>query len=123
VSALGASGRAPAPVHSRRVAVTVGGLGLGIALFTRLLDDAGRLFLAQFIALLLAFDTLSRGDYLFVEAAQVGGKLHPSDVAAIARVMGGPVVFWGGLVALISAVLVGVGLYSVLRGRDRSEHA
>jgi len=103
--------------------LTVGGLGLGLALLTRFLDDSGRLFLAQFIGLLLALDTLSRGDYLFMTAAQVGGKLHPSDVSAIARVMGGPVVFWGGLIAAISAVAVGIGLYSVLRGRPRLEHA
>jgi hypothetical protein len=103
--------------------LSVGGLGLGLLLLTRLLDVSGRLFLAQFIGLLLALDTLSRGDYLFMESAQVGGRLQLSDVAAIARVMHGPVVLWGGFIALISALLVGIGLYSVLRRRARPEHA
>lgn len=96
--------------------LSVGGLGLGIALLSRILSVSGRLFFAQLIGLLLAFDTLARGDYLFMKAAQVGGKLHPSDVAGIATALGGPVFFWGGLIAVISAMLVGVGLYSVLRG-------
>ncbi len=99
--------------------LSVGGLGLGIALLARFLSEGGRLFFAQFIGLLLAFDTLARGDYLFMRSAQVGGALHPSDVAGIAKVMGGPVLFWGGLVALISALLVSIGLYSVLRTNPR----
>jgi hypothetical protein len=99
---------------------SVGGLGLAIALLARVLSDGGRLFFAQLIGLLLAFDTLSRGDYLFMRSARVGGATQLSDVAAIANVMGGPIWLWGGVVALISAFLLGIGLYSVLsRGPKR----
>ena len=61
--------------------VTVGGLGVGIALLARWLPPAGRVFFAQLLGLLCVFDTVARGDYLFTEGARVGGALHPSDVA------------------------------------------
>ena len=98
---------------------TVGGLGVGIALLARVLPAGGRLFFAQLVGLLLLFDTLARGDYLFSAGARVGGSLHPSDVASISSSLGGSYLFWGGLLALASGLLVLVGLYSVL-GRSRT---
>ncbi len=98
--------------------VTVGGLGLGIALLSRWLPPAGRVFFAQLLGLLCVFDTVARGDYLFTEGARVGGALHPSDVAGIAKSLGGSYLMWGGLIACISGALILVGLYSVL-GRGR----
>lgn len=104
--------------------LSVGGLGLVIGLLARALSDGGRIFVAQLIGLLLALDTLARGDYLFMHSARVGGSMRPSDVAGIAQVMGGPVVMWGGVIAALSALLLLVGLYSVLRSdRSPSEHA
>lgn len=100
--------------------ITVGGLGLGIGLLARILSDGGRIFFAQLLGLLLALDTLARGDYLFMRSASVGGSVRPSDVAGIAQVMGGPVVMWGGVIALLSALLLIIGLYSVLRS-DRPQ--
>jgi len=41
--------------------------------------------------------------------------VRPSDVGAIAQVMGGPYQLWGGLLAVISGLLLLCGLYSVLR--------
>jgi hypothetical protein len=101
--------------------LSVGGLGLGIALLARTLSESGRLFFAQLLGLLLAFDTLARGDYLFMQAGRVGGVMHQSDVAGIANVLGGPVFFWGLVVAFLSAVLLGIGLYSVLRRDPRQD--
>ncbi len=97
---------------------TVGGLGIGIALLARWLPENGRLFFAQLLGLLFVFDTLARGDYLFTEGARVGGALHPSDVASIAKSLGGPYLMWGGLIACLSGLLIVVGLYSVF-GRGR----
>jgi len=101
--------------------LSVGGLGLGLVLLTRVLGKSGQLFLAQLVGLLLSFDTLSRGDYLFMKSALVGGRLHPSDVTAIAQVMGGPPLFWGGVVAALSALFIAIGLYAALRS-GRKEH-
>ena len=102
--------------------LSVGGLGLGLLVLAKLLSESGRLFLAQFIGLLLALDTLSRGDYLFMKSAEVAGQVHVSDVGKIAQVLGGPVWLWGGFIAGISAILVGIGLYSVLRRRTPLEN-
>jgi hypothetical protein len=99
---------------------SVGGLGLGIALLCRVLGESGRLFLAQLIGLLLALDTLARGDYLFMHSARVGGVVHISDVGAIAQATFGPAFLWGAIVAALSAVFVGIGLYSVLRRDSQS---
>ena len=63
-------------------------------------------FFAQLVGLLLALDTIARADYLFMKSAQVGGAMRPSDVAGISSVMGGPTAFWGGLIAIISVVLL-----------------
>ncbi len=98
--------------------ITVGGLGLGIAALARWLPTGGRLFFAQLLGLLFVFDTVARGDYLFSEGARVGGSLHPSDVASIAKALGGSYLMWGGLIACLSGALVLLGLYSVL-GRGR----
>lgn len=100
--------------------VTVGGLGVGIALLARWLPVGGRVFFAQLLGLLCVFDTIARGDYLFSEGARVGGSVHPSDVAAIAKSLGGSHLMWGALIACISGSLVLVGLYSVL-GRSRRD--
>jgi hypothetical protein len=99
--------------------LSVGGLGLGIAVLARILTPAGQLFVAELIGLLMAFDTLARSDYLFTASAHVGGVKQPSDVAAMASALGGSYLFWGGLVGLLSALLLSVGLYSVLRSGKR----
>ena len=94
--------------------LTVGGLALLCAVASRLLAASGRLFFVQLLGLLLGLDTVTRADYLFVSSARIGGQLHPSDVAGIASTLGGPSALWGVLLAGLSAVLLLVGLWSVL---------
>jgi Peptidase M50B-like len=95
--------------------VTVGGLAGLCMLVARFASAGGRVFFAQLLGLLLALDTVTRADYLFMGSAQVGGQVRPSDVGAIAQVMGGPYQLWCGLLAVISGLLLLCGLYSVLR--------
>ena len=94
--------------------LTVGGLALLCAAVARFADGSGRLFFTQLLGLLLALDTVTRADYLFMSSARVGGQVTPSDVAGVASAMGGPQLFWGGLIAALSVVLLGIGLWSVL---------
>ena len=94
--------------------LTVGGLALLCAAAGRLLAAPGRLFFTQLLGLLLALDTVTRADYLFVTSARIGGQLHASDVAGIASTLGGPPVLWGVLIAIVSSALLLVGLWSVL---------
>jgi hypothetical protein len=95
--------------------LTVGGLALLCALCGRFLDAGGRLFFVQLLGLLLALDTVTRADYLFMGSAAVGGQMRPSDVSAIASATFGPPALWGGIIAGLSAALLLLGLWSVLR--------
>jgi hypothetical protein len=93
--------------------VTVSGLMLLIAALARFGTDGVRLFFVQLLGLLLAMDFVARIDYLFVAAGEAGGHLRQSDVGGMAKALGGPYWFWGGLIAALSAVALLVGLYSV----------
>ena len=99
--------------------LTVGGLAVVCVAAGRLLQARGRLFFVQLLGLLLGLDTVTRADYLFVSSAQVGGQLHASDVAGIASTLGGPPVMWGVLIAIVSSLLLLLGLWSVLGGAAR----
>ncbi|MBP8195838.1 MAG: M50 family metallopeptidase, partial [Deltaproteobacteria bacterium] len=95
--------------------VTVSGLMLLLAGLARFGTDGVRLFFVQFVGLLLAMDFVARIDYLFVAAGEAGGQLRQSDVGGMAKALGGPYWFWGGVIAAISAVALLVGLISVWR--------
>ena len=73
------------------------------------------------LALELAVLTYSRSDYLFVGSAQVNGALRVSDVGAISAAIGLPYWFWGIVIGLFSAVLIGWEARNYLRAtRDLS---
>jgi hypothetical protein len=88
-------------------------------LLVRYGGQAGRLFFAKLIGLLLALDTVQRMGYLFVQSGQVGGRSHPSDVAGIAAVLGGSYLLWGALLAGLSGLLLLGGLLLAFRAPRR----
>lgn len=65
---------------------------------------------AQVLGVVLALDTVTRIDYLFTDEATVDGRDLPSDVSHIAEALGGHYLLWGGLLAVVSLVLLAVGL-------------
>ena len=67
-----------------------------------------------FLAVQLSLSVFSRADYLFTKVANTGGGTIPSDVAQIARNLGGPYWLWGILVGGFSLLVlaVGIGLFS-----------
>jgi hypothetical protein len=69
-----------------------------------------RLVMAQFLALTLALDTVSRSDYLFTSGAMVGGVRRTSDIQRVADALGGSYLAWGALVALIAFALLALGM-------------
>lgn len=102
--------------------LTVGGLAGLCVVVSHLVSAGGRLFFTQLLGLLLALDTVMRADYLFMSSAQVGGRVHASDVAGITSSVGGPQALWGGLIAALSVALLLLGLWSVLSAsRSRTE--
>ncbi len=67
------------------------------------------------LALELSVLTYSRSDYLFVDSAVINGVQRVSDVGAIADRLALPYWFWGGLIGLFSALLIGWEARSYLR--------
>ncbi len=79
-----------------------------------------RMFLAQFIGLRLAADTLSRIDYVFRDRVTIDGVPLPSDIATVASSFGGPRLLWSAAVAGTSLSLVAVGLLAAWWTRSPS---
>jgi hypothetical protein len=87
----------------------------GLVIFTRWGSDRERLWLAQFIGVRLAMDTISRSGYLFVGSCEVDGKSLRSDIGAVADAWGAHYLMWGTLVAALSFALVAFGLFMAWR--------
>ena len=62
------------------------------------------------LAITLLTAVFSRGDYLFTDTAQTAAGVMPSDVGQIARNLFLPYWFWGGLIALISVLILILGI-------------
>lgn len=92
---------------------SVGGLLLLLLVVARFAQPGLRLFFVQLLGLLLAMDFVARMDYLFVAAGEAGGSMRQSDVGGMAKSLGGPYWFWGGLVATFSALALLASLYSI----------
>jgi Peptidase M50B-like len=84
--------------------------------FVRYGSPRERMFLAQFLGLRLALDTMGRGmDYLFSESATVNGVKSASDIARVAEGFGGPRFLWSVVVSALCIALVGAGLFAAWR--------
>jgi hypothetical protein len=81
-----------------------------------------RMFLAQFLGLRLALDTLGRGlDYIFTDTVTIAGVKRTSDIASVAEGFGGPRFVWSLIVAALCLVCVGAGLVLAWRkGKGKS---
>jgi hypothetical protein len=87
-----------------------------IIAFVRWGGPSERMFLAQFVGLRLALDTVGRGmDYIFTDSAMVGGVKRGSDIASVAEGFGGPRVVWSLVVAAFCLVCVVLGLWLAWR--------
>lgn len=72
-------------------------------------------FVVVFIAVQLSLSVFSRGDYLFTPTAQTARGPAPSDVAQLAQALFLPYWFWGGLMAVLSVLVLAVGCWAFLR--------
>lgn len=66
-----------------------------------------------FLGVQLALSAWSRSDYLFTDVAMTAQGPMPSDVAQMAEALWLPYWFWGGLCALFSLIVIGLGLLSL----------
>lgn len=72
-------------------------------------------FTMVFVAVQLALSVFSRGDYLFTRDAQTATGVHPSDVSQIQNALFLPYWFWGALIAVLSVVILAVGIRFYLK--------
>ena len=86
-------------------------LGATLAALARWASPRAQHFAVLFMAVQMALTVYSRGDYLFTDTAGTG----PSDVQQIADALFGPYWLWGGLIAVLSALIVLGGLWIVWR--------
>ncbi len=68
-----------------------------------------------FLAVQLSLASFSRADYLFTPVANTGGGRMPSDVSQIAEALWLPYWVWGGLIAILSFALLGLGAWRFAR--------
>ena len=73
-------------------------------------------FFVQLVGVQLCLSVFRDVSYMFSEGAMVGGKLRPSDSAAIADALWLPYWFWGGAVAVLAFGVLAGALYLALRG-------
>jgi hypothetical protein len=85
----------------------VAGLGLGFGAVARYGGDRLKLLLGQFTGIQLALGSLSTFDYMFTRGFVRGGVAQVSDTQAIAEALFLPYWFWGGVVALLSLLILG----------------
>lgn len=68
-----------------------------------------------FLAIQLSLSVFSNSDYLFTSVAETSAGNMPSDVANMARTLGGPFWMWGAIVGLFSLAVLVVGLRGFLK--------
>lgn len=68
-----------------------------------------------FLAIELSLAAFSRADYLFTAEANTGLGTMPSDTAQIAQALWLPYWFWGGAIALLSLLVLAIGLIAFAR--------
>jgi hypothetical protein len=79
--------------------------------------------LVQLVGIQLALSALRSWSYLFVDDVRIGGNLMPSDVGAIARVVGGPYWLWGTLVLCFNLAVLYGAYRLALRHMRRGDRA
>ena len=73
-------------------------------------------FILQLLGAQLCLSIYRDVDYMFSEGALVDGVRLPSDTAAMADALWLPYWFWGGLVAVFSLAVLGLGFYHAFKG-------
>lgn len=97
------------------VALPLVGLVLVAVVTSPKIAPSTRMAFVQLLGIVLASDTVSRIDYLFMRSAVIGGATVTSDIAVVARDFGGFYLAWGVLLAVVSCVLLVAGLRAAWR--------
>lgn len=94
----------------------LGVVALGVLGVAKTFPERGAPFLLQLIGVQLCLAVFRDVGYMFSEGGVIDGVTQRSDSAAIAEALFLPYWFWGGLTAVVSFGLLGLGLLVALRG-------
>lgn len=98
------------------------GLGLGFGAVARYGGDRLKLLVGQFTGIQLGLGSLSSFDYMFTRDFVRAGQVQVSDTQAIAEQLLLPYWFWGGIIALLSLLIL-YGAFRLAWGRPRAAAA
>ena len=92
--------------------------GLGVAILYVSLESVAWLqtFSAQFLGVQACVSSYRHLDYLFSHSATIGGRTMLSDTGRIAQMLFLPYWFWGGLIAVISGLILLESLEMACKG-------
>ena len=68
-------------------------------------------YLTQILAIALCIDALTDFSYFFVGGGEINGQVMSSDTAKIGSILGGPYWLWGGVVTLLTIIILVFGVY------------
>lgn len=92
---------------------TIVTLGVGTALFGLTawkLPDGATSWVAHIVAIALCLNALTSFGYFFIGNAEFAGNTHRSDTGALADIWVGPYWFWGGVMVVLSVVILLIGV-------------
>jgi hypothetical protein len=79
-------------------------------------DPEHRVILAQFLAVVLALDTVTRMiGYAFMSHVQLNGSNDRTDAGNIADNLGGPIFVWGIVITVLALAMLGAGAWFAWR--------
>lgn len=96
-------------------------VALAFALTARLSPQSGAPFLVQLLGVQLCLAVFQDIDYMFSNKAEVEGQVLLSDSAVIADALFLPYWFWGACIAILSLLLLALGLFVALRPHGNHE--
>ena len=68
-------------------------------------------YVTQILAIALCIDALTDFSYFFVGGGEINGQVMSSDTAKIGSILGGPYWLWGGVVTLLTILILVFGVY------------
>ena len=90
--------------------IALGGGTVILAIIGWKVPSQAVLYIAHIIAIALCLNALTGFGYFFIGNAEVAGSLYRSDTGVMADLLFGPHWLWGGLIAILSVIILFVGV-------------
>ncbi len=90
--------------------IALGGGTVILAIIGWKVPSQAVLYIAHIIAIALCLNALTGFGYFFIGNAEVAGSLYRSDTGVMADLLFGPHWLWGGLIAILSVIILFAGV-------------